>query len=195
MSYSDFDFDTLLQQFDLTVTQAPLFGSAERVEPTPWLRDTLNKGHSAALLTEKSRSEFIVAPILLTCRELLRETIHIYSGVQLNVDADKGLKGECDFLLARTPPTPALRAPLLVVVEAKKNDIEEGLPQCAAQLLGARLFNERHQTPLPRQVGCVTTGEAWQFLSLEGQQLLIDAERYYIDDVGKILGVLVAILS
>ena len=118
----------------------------------------------------------------------------LYSGIRLDVDSDKGLKGECDFHLSKSPPTPALRAPLLVVVEAKKNDIEEGLAQCAAQMVAARLFNERHKEVVSAMFGCVTTGEAWQFLRLRERELVVDAERYYLSDVPAILGILVAIM-
>jgi hypothetical protein len=83
----------------------------------------------------------------------------------------------------------------MVIVEAKKNDIEEGIPQCAAQMVAAGLFNERHKEPLSAVYGCVTTGEAWQFLRLRGKELQVDADRYYIIDVAAILGVLVAVLK
>jgi hypothetical protein len=97
--------------------------------------------------------------------------------------------------MARTAPSPALRAPLLVVVEAKKNDIEEGLAQCAAQMVAARVFNERHQESLPSIYGCVTTGEAWQFMRLRAQELAVDADRYYISDVGAVLGILTTVMD
>ena len=194
MGYGDFTFDSLLERFGLTVAQSPLFASPPQIEPSPWLRDTLQKGRSIAFYSEKSRSEFIVAPVLLACQELLPNECCLYSGVRLDVDSEKGLKGECDFILAKAPPTPALRAPLLVVVEAKKNDIEEGLAQCAAQMLAARLFNEHHKEPVAEVYGCVTTGEAWQFLRLRGQELVVDANRYYILEVSAVLGILVGVM-
>lgn len=194
MGYGNFTFDSLLTDFGLRVAQAPLFAQVPRVEPSPWLSDTLRKGRGIAFFSEKSRSEFIVAPVLLMCQEMFKSECCLYSGIRLDVDADKGLKGECDFILAKAPPTPALRAPLLVVVEAKKNDIEEGLPQCAAQMIAARLFNERHQEAVSEMFGCVTTGETWQFLRLQGQDLFIDADRYYLTDLGAVLGILVAVI-
>jgi hypothetical protein len=42
--------------------------------------------------------------------------------------------------------------------------------------------------------GCVTTGEAWQFLRLEGAAVTIDRGRLYIDNVGAILGAFEAIV-
>ncbi len=88
-----------------------------------------------ALVSEKARSEFVVAPILLAAREMSRETLTIYSGQRLDVDPERGLQGECDFILALSAPLPRLRAPLLIIVEAKKNDIEAGLGQCVAQMV------------------------------------------------------------
>ena len=194
MGYGDFTFDSLLTAFDLSIVQAPLFPHVPRIEPSPWLSDTLRKGRSIAFYSEKSRSEFIVAPVLLTCQEMLHNECCLYSGIRLDIDPEKGLKGECDFILAKASPTPALRAPLLIIVEAKKNDIEAGLGQCAAQMVAARLFNERHKEAVSEMFGCVTTGEAWQFLRLRGQELLVDADRYYLSEVNAVLGILVAVM-
>lgn len=193
MGYGDFTLDSLLLKFDIRIAQEPLFAQIPRIEPSSWLSDSLRKGRGIAFYSEKSRSEFIVAPVLLSCLETLQNEYCLYSGIRLDVDPDKGLKGECDFILAKAPPTPALRAPVVVIVEAKKNDIEEGLAQCAAQMIAARIFNERHKETLPEMFGCVTTGEAWQFLRLAGQQLVVDADRYYLSDVSAVLGILVAV--
>jgi hypothetical protein len=194
MGYGEFTLDDLMAHFDLSVVQRPLFAQVPPVEPSRWLRDTLDKGRAIAFYSEKSRSEFIVAPVLLTCHEIVHAECCVYSGIRPDVDSDRGLEGECDFVVAKTPPTPALRAPLLIVVQAKKNDIEEGLGQCAAQMIAARLFNESHKEALDRIHGCVTTGETWQFLRLEGRELVVDSDRYYISQISTILGILLRII-
>ena len=96
-----------------------------------------------AFFSEKSRSEFIVIPILLAARDLSHNSFTIYSGQRLDVMPEKGLVGECDFILGASPTVPMLQSPLVTIVEAKKNDIEAGLGQCVAQMVGARIFNER----------------------------------------------------
>jgi len=159
------------------------------------LRETLAKYHATAFLSEKSRSEFIVVPILVTCREMLHDQVHIYSGVRLDADPARGLVGECDFLLAHTPPTPVLEAPILIVVEAKKNDLELGLGECAAQLVGARLFNERRKRPLGILFGCATTGEAWQLLRMEDTEVLVHNDRFYIKNLDQVLWALTSVLG
>jgi hypothetical protein len=134
-------------------------------------------------------------PILLAARELSGDRFAIFSGQRLDVDPQKGLVGECDFILAIGPALPPLHAPIMTVLEAKKNDVEAGLGQCIAQMVGARRFNEaagRAEAPV---FGCVTTGETWQFLRLDDQAALLDRSRYYLDNVGRILGVLRAIFE
>lgn len=195
MAYTDFDLERVRQQFGVTIqTQALFAGIPSRAIPV-WLQEALNKGSSFALLSEKSRSEFIIVPFLLTVRDLVHENITIYSGQRLDGDASVGLIGECDFILAPKPPLPILQAPVISIVEAKKNDIEGGLGQCAAQLLGAQRFNLRNNTGIDTVYGCVATGEAWQFLRLQDSILTIDSERYYITELGVILNIFISIIE
>ena len=195
MAYTDFTLETVDRTLGVTAQPADLFPGLSPLPVPAWLRELLAKGLQLALLSEKARSEFIVVPILLASRELSHNAVAIYSGQRLDVNPEQGLVGECDFILAATPPVPLLRAPLVTIVEAKKNDIEGGLGQCAAQMVGARLFNQRAEKDLPTIFGCVTTGETWQFLRLEEAILSIDRMRYYIDNVGGILAVLQAVIA
>jgi hypothetical protein len=146
MAYTDFDLDRLRHQFNITIQSAQLFSSPAPREVPVWLQQTLDKGMPSALLSEQARSEFMIAPLLLAVRDLLHERITIYSGQCLDGDASTGLVGECDFILTTTPPLPIIQAPIISIVEAKKNDTEGGYGQCAAQMLGAQRFNQRDNT-------------------------------------------------
>ena len=195
MAYPDFSLQSIEAQFGVTARSAPLFDDAPPAIVPPWLRDQLARGLQMPLVSEKARSELIVMPVLLACRELSGGTIAIFSGPRMDVSPEQGLLGECDFLLARTEPVPEVRAPLVAVVEAKKNDIEAGLGPCVAQMIGARLLNEREGKPTAALHGCVTTGEVWQFLRLEGPVATIDRRRYDLDDVEGVLGAFAAIVG
>lgn len=195
MAYSDFTLDTVRKLFGLTIAKSTLFEKIESINVTSWLKEAIDKGLQLALISEKARSELLVVPILLTSRELSHDVFSIYSGQRLDVDSDQGLVGECDFILAKNPPLPIMQAPIMMIVEAKKNDIEGGLGQCAAQMLGARLFNQQENSNVSTLYGCVTTGETWQFLNLLDNTLYIDKRRYYIDNIEKILGMLQAIVD
>jgi len=191
MSYGDFTLDILRRSFGLKVRDGQLFQEIGSLAAPPWLPGLLQRNADLALGSEKARSEFIVAPVLSAVRELAKAKVHVYSGVRLDIDADRGLKGECDFILGRTTSIYVMQSPLLVVLEAKKNDIEEGLGQCAAQMLGAKTFNESDGTATPFLFGCVTTGEDWQFLKLENQELLVHPSRFGLGELERILWVLV----
>src|SRR5437868_3383362 len=63
-----------------------------------------------------------------------------------------------------------------------------------SEMVAANQFNERADRAGSPVFGCVTTGEDWQFLKLAGSAALLDQKRYYINDVGDILGALLAIV-
>ena len=142
MAFSDFTLETAQQKLGITTEPADLFPKLPSVSVPAWLPEMLARGTQLALVSEKSRSEFIVAPILTATRELAETPLSIYSGYRLDVDPERGLVGECDFILAIAPPVLPLRAPIATVVEAKKNDIEAGLGQCVAEMVAASLFNQ-----------------------------------------------------
>ena len=195
MPYADFTLDAVRRTFSITIRQQLLFPNLVTHIVPDWLHVTLEKGLPIALGSEKARSEFIIAPILLTVRDENQNRIAIYSGQRLDSDPSVGLVGECDFILTNAPALPIIQAPIISIVEAKKNDIESGLGQCAAQMVGAQRVNQREGTGIDTVYGCVTTGETWQFLRLAATTLTIDSERYYINELGRILAVLQTIVD
>jgi len=196
MAYADFTLESVEAAFGLTALRGDLFPGLLPVDVPPWLHDLLERGqHAVALLSEKARSEILVVPILIAVHDLTPGPLAIYSGQRLDVDPARGLTGECDFILARTPAVPRLKAPLVTLLEAKKGDIEAGLGQCVAQMVAARLFNERAGEPVRTLFGCVTTGDDWQFLRLEDSAVTIHSSRLYIDNIGGILAALQAIVT
>jgi hypothetical protein len=195
MAYNDFSLDKAESALGVTLQLVDLFTSLVAVPVPEWLGEALTRGMELALVSEKARSEFIVGPILLASRALSHNTFTIYSGQRLDVQLEMGLVGECDFILAASPSFPILHSPLVTIVEAKKNDIEVGLGQCVAQMVGARIFNEREGNSFGPIFGCVTTGETWQFLRLDGTTAAIDRKRYYIDNVGLVLAAWQAVIA
>ncbi len=191
MTYSDFAIEDLRRTFHLTVRDRPLFPQTGTIAPSDWLQQALKMGRDLAILSEKARSEFIVAPVLATCRELLENRIHVFSGITLNAAPERGLKGECDFILARTASSYVMQGPLMVIVEAKKNDMDVGLAQCAAEMIGARVYNEKDGKPVPVVYGCVTTGMTWQFLKLENDELIVDPNRFELGEIDRVLWMIV----
>jgi hypothetical protein len=114
----------------------------------------------------------------------------VYSGVEFNVDPDRGLNGFCDFLISRSPLLFVVAAPLVAVAESKNDNIWYGFGQCVASMYAAWLFNERAGTPLPSVYGVSTTGTHWKLFRLSGTVLSVDLTEYFVDDLGRLLGVL-----
>lgn len=198
MAYSDFtNLNDLESQFGITIlSAAPLFRDAKAVQASEQIRHLLEENVSLALNinTEKARSEFIIAPVLVEVRQLLDKKVSLFSGIDFTVDVSRGLNGYCDFLLSYSPDQVFLRAPVACVVEAKNENIKSGYPQCIAEMIAAQLFNERQRQGVNYIMGIVTTGSNWKFLKLQGNRVLIDFDEYLISQVEKILGIFVEAL-
>lgn len=190
MAYSDFTLEMVSTTFQISIKQSPIFSDIEPATVPEWLTNWIARTLPFALGSEKARSEFLVAPILAAWIEQSAKPLALYSGERFDVVPDQGLLGECDFIISNTPPVPFIQSPIVTLVEAKKHDIEAGFGQCAAQMVAAKLFNERRQHDMHHVFGCVTNGENWHFLVLENNLLTIDNHRYYLDNLGILLGVL-----
>ncbi|MEM7537148.1 MAG: hypothetical protein AAF639_33550 [Chloroflexota bacterium] len=197
MVYSDFTLRKAKKDFNLTEVMVPLFTPMPPIEQSAWLSQGLSLGRKNARssYSEKARSEFLVAPILLELQSKDILPFAIHSGRNLDVDKEKGLNGECDFILSRGKITYEINAPIFAMIEAKKGDIEPHLGQCTAQMVGARFFNQNEGVEVDTIYGCITTGELWLFLKLEGDTVYIDENRYYLNELPKLLSVFKTILN
>ena len=195
MLYRSFNFKKLREQFGIQPRIIALFPDVRSINPSNWLTQTLAISAATPLNTEKERSERIVSPILLELRERNDRRFLVLSGLVFDVDAEQGLNGECDFILSRNPFDFEIQSPVFTLVEAKKGDIESGLPQCIAQMIAADILNHRDNKFLPTIYGAVTTGEVWRFLQLTDRDLCIDSETHYLDNLPSILGVLQQIIN
>ena len=161
------------------------------------LKFTLDDNLTVALLvsTEKVRSEMIVAPVLMEVRRQVQRRIAVFSGTDFNVDPDQGLNGTCDFLLSLSPEQLTIEAPAVVIVEAKRDDINGGLPQCMASMAAAQLFNRRRGLDIPRVYGTVTTGDSWVFMRLEGDTVVLNRQGCPIGELARVVGTLVGMVQ
>jgi hypothetical protein len=192
MSFQNFTFPQVQQDLGLTIDEGDLYAHV----PISALREefvaALTEGTTLALAvnTEKAKSEFIIAPLLLELRRSLGDRFGLFSGVELAVDPGRGLNGVCDFIITRSPRQFILSAPLIAIVEAKNDNLRSGLGQCIASMYAAQLFNQQSSAPIETVFGVITTGSAWKFLRLQQSVVTLDVKEYYIDNPGKIIGIL-----
>jgi len=198
MSYPDFTLRKIKQEFNLNIIEKPTFlPPMEAIAPSPFLAAFLEQNLPLALAvnTEKARSEMLICPILLEVKSILTNKVSLFSGNDFTVDASLGLSGICDFLISRTNEQLFIEAPVVVIVEAKREDLNGGLGQCVAEMIASQRFNEKNNNPIPIIYGTVTTGDRWKFLKLDGQTVTIGLLEYTIPPVEQILGILVNFIT
>lgn len=159
------------------------------VDPYFLARLTENVQLALAISTEKARSEFIIAPLLGELHRLTNRRIGLFSGVDFTVAPEQGLAGICDLIISRSPEQLLVRAPVIMMVEAKNEDMKRGYAQCIAEMIGAQIFNQREGLAIEPIYGVVTTGNNWRFLQLCERTVQIDQREYYIESPAKILGI------
>jgi hypothetical protein len=193
MSFRDFDLPRVEHDFGVrTTTNRALFRGVAPVTPHPVLLQCLERYGPVGMAnaSEKARSEWLVAPLLAEVWERSGRELSLLSGALLEVDAAAGLTGVCDFAFSRSPQMLYLVAPVMLIVEAKRDNLIDGLGQCAAEMVAAQRWNQQHQQHFEFMHGCVTTGSIWKFLRLKEQALAIDLDEYSIQQPERILGVL-----
>lgn len=198
MPYQSFTLDTVRARFGLTITQATdHFAAIDPVAPSEFLNALIAR-HLPLVLgrsNEKPRSELLVAPILVEVREQLERQVALFSGELFNVDRKADLYGYCDFLLSRDPLVLQIEAPVVVVAEAKKEDVTAGTAQCIAGMVAAQKFNDRRGKPTAPLFGVLTSGTNWQFLEINGTEVTFDLREYGLTELPKILGILIYMAS
>lgn len=198
MAFSDFTYPAVLADLGLTLANSPdLFAAVPPVPASATLRATLavNVPLAATGSTEMARSTWLVGPLLSDLWARYHGRISLFSGIDFPADPDAGLTGFCDFLLTRAPQQPTVAAPVAVIVEAKRDNINGGLGQCIAGMAGAWRFNARTGTPVEAVYGAVTTGTNWKFLRLAGAVVTLDLQEYPLADADKLLGILTHVVG
>ncbi|WP_448274664.1 hypothetical protein [Nostoc sp. DSM 114160] len=109
----------------------------------------------------------IITPILLEIRRRASYPISLFSGTYFNVDAEKGVNGYCDSIVTRSKEQLTINVPVVIIIEAKNENIKGGLGRCAAAMLAALLFNQQEGNEIRKIDGALTKGDIWKFLKLE----------------------------
>jgi hypothetical protein len=132
MPYSSFTLEEVRDKFSLQISSEPFFFDLQPIAPSDYLKQALIRSKPFQTTgSEKARSEFIIAPILLELRELRNNSVSIFSGEEFTVDSppetlyerDSWLSGICDFLVSQTGNELIIDAP---VITARSIILEKG---------------------------------------------------------------------
>jgi hypothetical protein len=194
VAYSDFTVRKVKQTFGITTIEgSSFFPALQTIVTSPMLTEFLEETLplAVALPSEKAKSELLISPILVEVRKILKHEVSFFSGQEFTVDVELGLAGTCDFLMSRSREQFEVEAPVVVIVEAKKADLNVGMGQCMAEMVAAQRFNlESGLAPMPIY-GCVSSGMLWRFLKLENQEITIDLEDYPLKPIDRLLAIFV----
>jgi hypothetical protein len=95
--------------------------------------------------------------------------------------------GNADYLIAERQAY--LEAPLLCVIEAKKDDFEQGAAQCLVEMHTCQWINQQLGKAIAIY-GIVTNGEGWKFYRLAVNSEVSESLLYGIGEMSILLGLL-----
>ncbi len=192
MAYTD--FKTLAQvekELKVNIKQASkLYVDIKPIELSSWFIETMDLSYDLAINinTEAARQSLIVDNVLIELKKKL--PISLFIKKYFNVDASKGLTGNPDGLVCNHLDELEIKAPVIVLVEAKNNDINLGFPQCIAEMIAAALFNNKANIVRNTIYGVVTDGISWRFIKLNDNTVTIDRHTYPFHGGCKIIAIL-----
>ena len=148
--------------------------------------------HIDVFASEAARCEAIIFPIL---KEIYKGYADDYAlWIKKSISYDETLSGTPDYFIATRSELgiPVVGTPLIILVEAKKNDFEQGWGQCIAEMLAAQKINEDTDFPV---YGIVSDGTTWQFGQLVGEDFTRNRTSASMDDLPRLFGAVDAVFK
>jgi hypothetical protein len=154
------------------------------VEPSAFFRERLKRMEEVFDLQSYEESQKLLIDAI--CEEVLQrfKYLKLWKGAPL---ADDRASGYVDYLMAERKAY--LEAPFLCIVEAKKDDFEQGLAQCLPEMKACQYGNQKLGQDL-EIYGIVTNGDGWQFYKLSLDGSVHGSELYAIGNLPQVLGIL-----
>ncbi len=134
--------------------------------------------------SEIAKRELMIAPIL---HGVIR-TIDARLNIEYCIEVDERLSGFIDYLFRSKQE--------LIVIEAKKGDLEKGFNQLAAEMIAVDKYEEE-DFPNPLY-GAISIGEVWRFAILDRKikKIVKDIHTFrFPEDLTEIFSILKGILS
>ncbi|NET67820.1 MAG: hypothetical protein F6K63_26885 [Moorea sp. SIO1G6] len=189
MAFSDFKTIADVQKhYQIKYEEGTFIVSQDTDPPEIFVKDLeFYKETIDVFSSEASRSEIIISPLL---RELYKKYYKIYSfWIQKTIFYDQVLSGTPDYIFSTKSELgkTVLEKPLVIILEAKKNDFQQGWGQCLAELVASQKINQDVQRPV---YGIVTDGNLWQFGRLQRDIFTQNVENFTIDKLSRLYGAL-----
>lgn len=127
--------------------------------------------------SESAICENLIYPVLKEVWKLYVDEFVLWSHQPLNCDEKQS--GIPDYILAKRSPLGKVifDQPYCIIVEAKKDNFEEGWGQCLSELIAAQRINQNPELVI---YGVVSNGETWEFGNLKLDQFTKNIRTYLI---------------
>ena len=118
------------------------------------------------------------------CEEAMENInqLKIWKGARLESDV---LIGNADYLIASKRDY--LEAPFVCIVEAKKDDFEQGLAQCLVEMQACQWGNRQIGKEIDA-LGIITNAQSWVFYKLNPIGQVFESKIYSLGDPPALLG-------
>ena len=167
MAFSDFKTISEVQErFRITYSENDFVEVEPSIPSAEFLRDfEFTREHINVFASEASRCETIIFPVLKESYKAYADRYALW--IKKSIAYDDTLNGTPDYFISTKSELgkTVVGSPLILLVEAKKNDFEHGWGQCLAELVAAQKINDDVNFPV---YGIVTDGTLWQFGQLIG---------------------------
>lgn len=154
---------------------------------TPVVRERIEVVRQLGYLrSESAIAEGVIFPVLLEVWMHYTDDLKLWSRPTFGTD---DLRGNPDYVVTRVALRGEIgfRAPYVVILEAKRDNFEEGWGQCLSAMVAAVRLNSRSDLPV---WGIVTTGVVWQFGKLDGNRFTQDSQTFSLADLNGLCGAL-----
>lgn len=194
MAFSDYkNIEQVQTEFDIAY-QEERFIEERTVEPAAaFLAEfAFNQAYLPIYSSDGTRSEAVIFPIL---REVYKPYAAAYElWIQRPLTYNQKLTGTPDYLVSIRSPLgkTVLTLPIVIVVEAKRNDFEQGWGQCLAELVAAQKLNDRPELAV---YGIVTDGKRWELGKLCQNRFIQNVAGYTVEQLAQLFGALHAIFE
>ena len=188
MAFSDFKTISEVQEkFRITYAISDFITDKEALNPSEHFLHEFEfcMQHINVFASETSRCEVVIFPILKEIYKGYTDHYTLWSGKPLTYD--EILRGTPDYFIATQSELgiSVVGTPLIILVEAKKNDFEQGWGQCLAELVAAQKINDNPDIPV---YGIVTDGTLWQFGRLVGDAFIQNRTNFTLDNLPVLFG-------
>jgi hypothetical protein len=157
---------------------------APPVAPSEFFHERLERLKEKFAFTTSERGKELLIDAI--CDEALASgsALRIWKAAAIESD---DLIGQVDYVVA--PKRGYLDTPLLCIVEAKKDDFEQGLAQCLVEMKACRESNAQAGAAID-VYGVVTNGEGWVFYQFTTDGQVLETALFALRDIAEILGCL-----